>query len=85
VAPGTPLERGVGAIWQEVLGLPRVGLHDNFFELGGSSLVATEVISRMRQAFAVELPLRALFETRTLEGLAQRIEAEWGSRSGSPE
>jgi amino acid adenylation domain-containing protein len=73
VAPETSTERAVAAIWHEVLGLPRVGLNDNFFELGGSSLVAAQVISRVRQVFAVELPLRALFENRTLVSLAQRI------------
>ena len=73
VAPETDTERAVASIWQEVLALPRVGRNDNFFELGGSSLVAAQVISRVRQVFAVELPLRALFENRTLVSLAQRV------------
>ncbi len=73
VAPETDAERAVALIWQEVLGRPRIGLHDNFFELGGSSLVAAQVISRVRQVFAVELPLRALFENRTLVSLAERV------------
>ncbi len=73
VAPETDAERAVALIWQEVLALPRIGLNDNFFELGGSSLVAAQVISRVRQVFAVELPLRALFENRTLVSLAARV------------
>jgi amino acid adenylation domain-containing protein/non-ribosomal peptide synthase protein (TIGR01720 family) len=75
VEPRSDLERAIAAVWQELLHLPRVGLHDNFFELGGSSLLATQVISRARQLFAVELPLRALFEDRTPAGLALRVEA----------
>jgi amino acid adenylation domain-containing protein/non-ribosomal peptide synthase protein (TIGR01720 family) len=75
VAPRNDFERAIAAAWQEVLKLPRVGANDSFFELGGSSLVATQVISRVREAFAVELPLRTLFEARTLAGLAERVEA----------
>ena len=74
VAPRTPLEELVAGIWADVLGLNRVGIHDNFFELGGHSLLATQVISRLRSAFQVELPVRSLFESPTLAGLAQRIE-----------
>jgi amino acid adenylation domain-containing protein len=85
VAPETDLERAVALIWQEVLGLPRVGLNDNFFELGGSSLVAAQVISRVRQVFAVELPLRALFEHRTLVALAARIGELQGEAAESAE
>jgi amino acid adenylation domain-containing protein len=77
----TPVEELVAAIWAEVLGLPagaRIDSDDNFFDLGGHSLLATQVVSRVRRAFRVELPLKTLFETSTLAGLAARLEAALG-------
>jgi hypothetical protein len=65
----------VAGLWAEVLGIDRVGRDDNFFHLGGYSLLATQVISRVRGAFAVELPLRKLFEQPTLAGFAAELEA----------
>jgi acyl carrier protein len=74
VEPRTPVERALAGIWAEVLGLKQVGAMDNFFELGGHSLKATQVMSRVRGAFDVELPLRRFFETPTVAGLAMAIE-----------
>jgi NRPS condensation-like uncharacterized protein/acyl carrier protein len=74
VAPQTPTEKLVASIWAEVLGLKRVGINDNFFELGGHSLLATQIISRMGQAFAIEVPLRHLFEAPTIASLGKMIE-----------
>lgn len=74
VAPRNSMEEVVARAWGEVLGLEQVGVHDNFFELGGHSLLATQVISRLQQAFLVELPLRSLFESPTVAGLAGSIE-----------
>src|SRR6202034_856293 len=62
VAPRTPTERQVAAIWGAVLGVALPGVSDNFFDLGGHSLLATRVIAQVREAFGVELPLRAIFE-----------------------
>jgi acyl carrier protein len=73
VAPQTAIEQVLVRIWGEVLGLKRVGVHDNFFELGGHSLLATQLISRVRDAFGIELPLRGLFEAPTVAALAQEI------------
>jgi surfactin family lipopeptide synthetase A len=73
VAPRTPTEEVLAAIWAEVLNLEQVGIYDNFFELGGHSLLATQVISRSRQAFGLEIPLQLLFETPNIFGLAEAI------------
>uniref|UniRef100_UPI0017F27693 condensation domain-containing protein n=1 Tax=Ramlibacter sp. TaxID=1917967 RepID=UPI0017F27693 len=73
IAPRTPEEQSLAAIWSEVLGVERVGVQDNFFALGGHSLLATLMVARLREVFGVDLPLRTLFETRTLEALARLI------------
>ena len=74
VAPGSPAEQTLAGIWSEVLDATSPGLHDNFFYLGGHSLAAARVISRVRQAFGVDVPLRALFDHPTLSELAAHIE-----------
>ena len=73
VAPRSDVELKLSQIWSEVLGVDRVGIHDNFFELGGHSLLATRVISALRQHFEIELPLRSLFESPTVAGLAEHV------------
>ncbi|MBW8879701.1 MAG: non-ribosomal peptide synthetase, partial [Acidobacteria bacterium] len=73
VAPRTELERLLCAIWEEVLGVERVGIEDSFFDLGGHSLLATRVVSRVRSALGRELPLRALFEYPTIGALCERL------------
>src|SRR5262245_931435 len=75
VAPRTPVEEVLASIWREVLKLERIGIHDNFFELGGHSLMATRVMAQLREVFAVELPLRALFEAPSILELGERVAA----------
>ena len=82
VAPRTAAEEIVAGIWSEVLGERHVGVHDNFFDLGGHSLLAMQVISRVRDAFAVELPLRNFFEAPTPAEVAANIEAEMRNARG---
>ncbi len=71
--PAGPLQERIAAIWSAVLRRGAIGAHDNFFELGGHSLLATQALSRMRAAFGVELPLRALFDHPTVAGLAEAV------------
>ncbi|MFF1508647.1 amino acid adenylation domain-containing protein [Streptomyces sp. NPDC058326] len=74
VAPRTPTEERLAALWCEVLGLPRVGVHDNFFELGGNSLAATRLVARIRDRFRIPVSLRAVFTSRTVAELAVTVE-----------
>ncbi|MFN6513545.1 MAG: phosphopantetheine-binding protein [Nostoc sp. CreGUA01] len=60
LAPTNELEKQITEIWQEVLGIAEVGIHDNFYELGGDSLIATQLVSRLRAKFPIDLPLRDL-------------------------
>jgi FkbH-like protein len=73
VAPRTPAEERMAKIWMDVLNIDQVGVHDNFFELGGHSLLATQLLSRVHDVFEVKPPLRAIFETPTIAGFAERI------------
>ncbi|HZF13303.1 MAG TPA: amino acid adenylation domain-containing protein, partial [Thermoanaerobaculia bacterium] len=87
LAPRTPIEERLAGMWAEVLGLPleRIGSRDDFFTLGGHSLLATRLISRVRRAFGIELPMRRVFECPTLEALAQELVARgWEEPSAAP-
>jgi amino acid adenylation domain-containing protein/non-ribosomal peptide synthase protein (TIGR01720 family) len=84
IVPGSPAEEIIAGIWANVLGVEQVGIEDNFFELGGHSLLATQVISRLRDAFKVEIPLKDLFQSPTVAGLAQKIENYGGNDDIAP-
>jgi acyl transferase domain-containing protein/acyl carrier protein len=75
-APGDLIEARIAEIWQELLGIDRVGADDDFFLLGGNSLAGLQILSRMRADFDVELPLKAFFETRTVTGMAGEVRRE---------
>jgi amino acid adenylation domain-containing protein len=83
--PRTPVEEALAGIWEEVLDVGRVGIHDDFFELGGHSLLATQLVSRVREAFQVELPLRSLFEEPTIAGLAVTITQQRQGEKADPQ
>jgi acyl carrier protein len=83
VAPRTPVETLLAQIWSEVLRIPRIGVDDDFFALGGHSLRATQVIARTRSVFGIDLPLRSLFETPTVAGLALTVTRRLMENSGA--
>jgi amino acid adenylation domain-containing protein len=74
VGPRTDIEKLVADIWSEFLEIKKIGMHDNFFELGGHSLIAVQVMTRIEKETGKRLPLAALFETSTVEKLAQLLE-----------
>jgi acyl carrier protein len=75
-APEGELESTLAAIWCELLGVERVGRNDDFFSLGGHSLLGVQVLSRVSRELDMTLPLRVLFEVRTVRELAEWINAE---------
>ncbi|WHA04412.1 amino acid adenylation domain-containing protein [Candidatus Bandiella numerosa] len=73
VAPRNEIERKMSEIWEEVLGIDKVGIKDNFFKMGGHSLLATRLISRLRKEYKIEIKLMSLFDKKTIEGLSKII------------
>ncbi len=82
-SPLTPTEELVAGLWQDVLGAPEVGPEGNFFNLGGHSLMATQVVSRIRRVFGCEIALRTLFEKQTVRELAAHIDGVASSGSAA--
>jgi acyl carrier protein len=75
-------EQKIARVWKDLLEVERVGLHDNFFELGGHSMIATVLVSRLRDLFCVEVSVRQLFEGPTVAELADRVDAtRWAVES----
>jgi len=74
VAPGTKSQRQIAAIWQELLGIDKVGIQDNFFELGGHSLLAIQVVGRIKVELGANISVATLFEGPTVHSLCQIIE-----------
>ena len=72
--PSTPIEEDLAKMWTEVLRVDRVGINDNFFAIGGDSILSIQIISRVRSAFGVEIPLPELFRTPTIKRLAEIVE-----------
>jgi acyl transferase domain-containing protein/acyl carrier protein len=86
VEPRNDQERFIAGVWQELLGLDRIGIDDNFFELGGHSLIATGMLARIHRELQVKLPLRTIFEASTVRLLAERVsELAWASQSIEPD
>ena len=86
VAPRTRGERIIATIWEDLFGFDQVGADDDFFELGGHSLMGVQFLNRLRKDHGVELPLRSLFEHRTVAALAKHQEEKGGSdRPGESE
>ncbi len=73
LAPRTLEEELLAEIWSQVLGIKQIGIRANFFELGGHSLLAAQLVAKVRETFQVELPLRSLFQSPTVESLAEAI------------
>lgn len=85
VRPHTETEKGLAAVWAELLKVENIGINDDFFDLGGHSLLAIKSVSRIRDVFEVDLQIRNLFERPTLAGLAEVIDGlAWVTKSKAP-
>ncbi len=89
-APAEPLDTGGGTVadrlaevWKETLGLEEIGVDDDFFDIGGHSLTATRIVARIQELFSIELPLKAVFETPTIAGLAGCIRSALQQSAGT--
>ncbi|WP_373528142.1 amino acid adenylation domain-containing protein [Nostoc sp.] len=76
IAPCNELEKKIADVWQELLGIKQVGIHDNFFELGGDSLIAVQILTRLRNSFSIQLSVANLFESPTIAEIASKLDKE---------
>jgi acyl carrier protein len=83
-APTSELERVLCGMWQDVLGLDRIGVHDDFFEVGGNSLVAVQLLARIRKEAGEKIPMRTLFEEPTVARMAVAITGLRPAEPGEP-
>ena len=85
IAPRTPVEEELAAIWREILGLERIGIRDDFFDLGGHSLLTVRLVSQIEKQFGKRLPLAVIFQGRTIEALAEILSRQNEASPWSPE
>jgi acyl carrier protein len=85
VEPRGEVEQAIAGIWQEVLGLERVGVHEKFFQLGGHSLLLVRVHARLRERFGTELSMMDLFKYPDISSLAQHLGGTAAVRPAPPE
>ena len=76
VAPRTPVEKVLAAIWSQVLGVKQIGVKDNFFDLGGHSLLAIRLVAEIEKAIYIKIPLAAVFQLTTVEQMASFVQDE---------
>jgi len=73
IAPRDEVEEAIAAIWQQILGIEKIGIHDDFFDLGGHSLSAVQIITTLKKNYAIEVPVRTLFDAPTIAEFVDRI------------
>ena len=81
IAPRNQTEQTIAKIWQKTLGIEQIGIEDDFFELGGDSLIAVQVINKLRETFQTELPIEAILNTGTIAKLSESIQATTSSQN----
>jgi amino acid adenylation domain-containing protein len=82
VAPSTPTEEALAAIWADLLAIDKVGAEDDFFELGGHSLLAVKMLARVHDQLGVEIFLTSVFEHPTLAALAEEVATRMLAEAG---
>jgi amino acid adenylation domain-containing protein len=75
VPPAPGMEERIAAVWQDVLGIEKIGAHDDFFDLGGQSILATRLVARLRVELGVDLPIGMLMQAPTVQSLARALAA----------